>query len=469
MEIYCKSCDKVLGHYPDEKIPPGVKGYTNCKLCGEKITIYREPGKSSPAPLRELPGEKASKTEDQESLPHLSEKKDWGVKKADVLAVLLLILTSVATIVLAKPDFDLSKRFPKDLTFEPTGEVSEEGIYLIEKSAREIKRHDKPVKSISINEMVAIRQYLTEEKYEELNKKLDGYQKEFEEDPLKEFKINDAYRVFDTDDKSLEKALIQWRDAYPHNYQPYLALARYYSVMGWTNRWKTDGGKSSTEPIQIMNKYFIKAEKNAKIALGIKKNLLPAYLVLIGISNSSSIGGNENDFIEDGLKLFPYSYLLRGYAMWAKEPRWGGSFRAMERIAREAEKYSQSNPILISLYGDIYIYQGRDFRKMGNDKKAFELFQMALAYGEDSGIYSEIADLYCENREYGLALKNIDRSIELRPTEDHYYRIRAKINMDSNNLAESIEDINKAIQIKPGYSKNKELMDKILLKRKKTT
>ena len=44
MEIYCKTCDKVLGHYPDEKIPLNVKGYTTCKLCGDRIEIFRTSG-----------------------------------------------------------------------------------------------------------------------------------------------------------------------------------------------------------------------------------------------------------------------------------------------------------------------------------------------------------------------------------------------------------------------------------------
>ena len=42
MEIYCKKCDKVLGNYPDEKIPPNVKGYTSCKICGSRIEICRQ-------------------------------------------------------------------------------------------------------------------------------------------------------------------------------------------------------------------------------------------------------------------------------------------------------------------------------------------------------------------------------------------------------------------------------------------
>ncbi len=42
LEINCKRCDKILGYYPLEKIPPNVKGYTTCKLCGEQIEIFRK-------------------------------------------------------------------------------------------------------------------------------------------------------------------------------------------------------------------------------------------------------------------------------------------------------------------------------------------------------------------------------------------------------------------------------------------
>ena len=41
MEIFCTTCDKVLGHYPDAKIPLNVWGHTNCKHCGTRIDIFR--------------------------------------------------------------------------------------------------------------------------------------------------------------------------------------------------------------------------------------------------------------------------------------------------------------------------------------------------------------------------------------------------------------------------------------------
>lgn len=42
MQIFCKTCDKIIGHCPDEKIPPNVKGHVTCKICGDKIAVLKE-------------------------------------------------------------------------------------------------------------------------------------------------------------------------------------------------------------------------------------------------------------------------------------------------------------------------------------------------------------------------------------------------------------------------------------------
>lgn len=42
MKVYCKTCKRILGAIPDEKIPPNVRRYVNCRTCGEKILLYRK-------------------------------------------------------------------------------------------------------------------------------------------------------------------------------------------------------------------------------------------------------------------------------------------------------------------------------------------------------------------------------------------------------------------------------------------
>ena len=41
MKVYCKTCQKVLGQIPDEKIPPNVNRYITCRICSERILLFR--------------------------------------------------------------------------------------------------------------------------------------------------------------------------------------------------------------------------------------------------------------------------------------------------------------------------------------------------------------------------------------------------------------------------------------------
>ena len=445
MEIYCKSCDKVLGNYPDEKIPPGVKGYTTCKLCGEKITIYRERRSASSPPAKG----KEAKEEETNAAPHLSDKKDWGIKRADVLTVLLLILTTIATVVLAKPDFDLSKRFPKNMAFEPTGEISEDGIYEVQRNPEELPLFSGAKETISLNDIDNIRNKLIEGRFEELNDQLATYQEALDKDPLDEYKVYDAYRTFFKCDKSLEEPLKAWQRTFPDHYQPHLAMAAFYFGRGWETRGYRYAGDTSEEQFEMMRTYFLKSEQNLKTALHIKPNLLTAHWIMIGLSNASSVGGNENDAIEKAIQLFPLSYIIRSMAMWAKEPRWGGSFRAMERIAREAEKYAEVNPKLSSLYGEIYLYQGENLRRKNKLDEALKIYSKALSYGDNSKIYKERADIYFENKKYHLALENINKSIGLSPVTLDFYILRSNIYYALSKDKEAISDLSKAVIIKP--------------------
>ena len=122
MEIYCKTCDKVLGNYPDEKIPPNVKGHTTCKSCGSRIEIFR-PLKGAATP--KTSSDKGSKiiqtllfNDAVKSHPLLSYKKDRGAKKEDFMALALGLLILFAITFIYKPDFDPSKFSPGKLQAE---------------------------------------------------------------------------------------------------------------------------------------------------------------------------------------------------------------------------------------------------------------------------------------------------------------------------------------------------------------
>lgn len=50
MNVYCKSCRKVVGRVADEKIPPNVKRHIACRVCGKDIVLFRKPEDTPSAP-----------------------------------------------------------------------------------------------------------------------------------------------------------------------------------------------------------------------------------------------------------------------------------------------------------------------------------------------------------------------------------------------------------------------------------
>jgi len=306
--------------------------------------------------------------------------------------------------------------------------------------------------TISIDEIVALREMLEEKRFEELNEILEKYQKAFEKDPTDEYKVYDAYNAFYYLGPSYEKNITEWKDSFPHDYKPHLAMAQYHygkaSELKWII-WPKDK-QTRDENLRIMNSHFKKSEENIRTVLKIKVDSLPAHNTLIGITNSSSFGDSESKVIKRAIEIFPYSFIIRKSSMRANQPRLGGSYAAMEKIAKDAEPFAVINPMLTSLYGFIYEYQGRNLRWKKRYNEATKLYLKALTYGELASVYEELASMNFNNlKNYDTALKYISKSIQLRPVVERYYRLRSRILFKTDNVYKAYEDMYSSVLINP--------------------
>ncbi|MBE9535550.1 MAG: DUF4034 domain-containing protein [Proteobacteria bacterium] len=476
MKVYCKTCQKVLGTIADEKIPPNIKKYITCKTCNEKILLFRKvetsaavegaegskkrqeavaktltgkveslsiPSSSSDvqkgsASISHAPRTTKRPNNNSIGFPFPPKKDDKGIKKADLLAVMLMGGVVLLLVAFAKPEFNLSKFLPAGTEYEVTKAASNLPV------SREAKE------TITVARVVQLREMLRKRQFEQLNTALEKYQKSFEADQTNEYKVFDAYGAFRLTNPSYEGYMEEWVKRYPDSYQPRLAIAQYYYTKGWESRGHKFIKDTSEDQIEEMNSYFVKVEENINNALEINPNLMPAYRILIGISNTSSIAGDENEIINKVLELFPHSYIAASNSTWAKEPRWGGNYAVMENIAKGAERYSDVNPKLTALYGQIYYDQGRILFGKEKYKEAVDKLTKAITFGDDSSFYKMRARIYHYHlKDYSLALEDISRAIELRPVMDEYYLLRAKIYFTTGNYYDSLEDLHAAELIKP--------------------
>ncbi|MBP1747401.1 MAG: hypothetical protein H6Q54_2016 [Deltaproteobacteria bacterium] len=341
--------------------------------------------------------------------------------------------------------------------FEPLRSLLGPKVYEVTKASKNLPISKVPDETIEVGQMVELRRMLQHEQLEELNVILDEYQNLFEKDPRNEYKVHDAYRAFDLTVPSYEDFFKKWINASPDKCQPYLAIAQYYYARGWEKRGYKWAKETQEEQFKGMRFYFSKAEENLKVALKINPNLIVGYHILIGIHNANGDDAAEDSTIEKASALFPHSFLIKSDSLWAKEPRWGGSYVIMEEIAKKAEKYCDINPKLFALYGFIYCDQAKNLRRNKRYEEATDLFTKAISFGDHWTFYNERADVYHFHlKEYDRALEDINRSIKLRPTIDRSYRMRSRIYFAKANYTDSIENLHAAEMVRPGDPETKE-------------
>ena len=376
----------------------------------------------------------------------MNDKNGSGLK-ALFLTVLLMAIIIVTTVMAIKHfglRFDLLRMFSRHKVYEVT------------QASKNLPISREPTASIDLTQIIELRQMLEDQRFEELNAILEGYQNLFENDQTSEYWVYDAYGAFHVTDPVYERSFKKWIFYSSDKYQPHLAIAQYYYAKGWESRgykWRKD---TTDEQIEEMVSYFLKAEEHVKVALKTNPDLIVGYYILTGIYNALGNDEAEDRIIQKTAKLFPYSFLIKSVSSWAKEPRWGGSYALMEEMAKDAEKYSNTNPKLTALYGFIYYDQGRRFNRNKRYAKAIDLFSKALEFGDHWSFYYERAKTYhFYLKQYDLALEDINRSIELRTALDENFRLRSRIHYANENYMSSIDDLHTAETINPGDPKTK--------------
>jgi len=143
----------------------------------------------------------------------------------------------------------------------------------------------------------------------------------------------------------------------------------------------------------------------------------------------------------------------------------------MELIADDAASFADVNPKLTALYGMIYAYQAKEFRREKKHEGAKELYQIAASFGDHWEFYHELARLdYFNFKDYERALGNIDslswiafllskkqewdliikycdEFIKLQPTHSVAYLERARAHLHNSEPKKTLSDLEKGCEL----------------------
>ncbi|MGM0563370.1 MAG: tetratricopeptide repeat protein [Pseudomonadota bacterium] len=298
-------------------------------------------------------------------------------------------------------------------------------------------------------EVLKVRDLFLEKRFDELNQMLDQRLHEVLADPVQEKHLYKLYDVFGENDPRAKALLDEWVAAYPDHYQPLVARGSYFEGAGWNARGVARASETRDEQFARMYDLFDSAREEFRKALALEERAIMVYSRLMDMGRASKEQEELRQYLRKGLAVAPASYRIRASYLSSLEPRWGGSFKAMEAFASQAQRYADDNPKMSFLIASVWIEAGRGLRHNSQSKAALEAYENALNFGERSAPYYGMARVYINEEQYEKAIKVLDKAIDIDPHAGGYYRWRSVTYRNLGQLEKAYEELQKALVIHP--------------------
>lgn len=296
-------------------------------------------------------------------------------------------------------------------------------------------------------DQAGLRSLLHHGKYTELTQYFEHFQQEFEKDPAKEYWIFRATQAFYSAEPELQPKLDTWVKTFPFSFAPYLARGAHRVAVLWANRGGKAASETATADMQAMQDAAPMARKDLDRAIQINPKLLAADRFLINLA--LPIGDREaiNTAMTHAKQICSACISVSTKYIDTLQPRWGGSFDAMEHFARK--QADPSNPKVRLLEGYVAMERSRVERGAKNFDEALRHADAACAVGDWPEFLAERAAVYAALKNYPKALTEVDRAIELLPTLPDFRTARAGYRTEVGDWEGAAADLIAAIQVEP--------------------
>jgi predicted Zn-dependent protease len=222
--------------------------------------------------------------------------------------------------------------------------------------------------------------------YAALEHLLSAKQQRYEQDPATEQELEIAFRAFRYMGASAEGALKEWAQGMPRSYAAHTARGVYYLWRGVEARGTAYSSQTSEEQMHAMNVLLDRAASDFERSLGLTAKPYISHLSFVTLSRYLGERELGDRHYQDALAIAPQSLSLRQARMTTLEPRWGGSYREMESLAKDAAR---------------------------------ELKDPAAAAKLAARIPADRADEKQRSKDYGAAVSLYDEALRLDPSAAH--------------------------------------------------
>lgn len=290
-------------------------------------------------------------------------------------------------------------------------------------------------------DVARVRELFESRQFTKLTALLEKYEASCDRDIRYEYAAQNGFEAFDLFTPSYKALLDDWVRSAPGSWVPLTARASYSTRAGWKARGGKWASETTDEKFRRMRDHFESAVRDLQASLRIRPRQLHAYDLLMQIVQNCEGQETGAQIAGKVLEHYPNSYLLRRRQMLSLTPRWGGSYDAMARLARESAPYAGKNARLKTLPGFVSWDKAKMAMFAGEYGKSIPLFEKALSFGENWNFVYDLSECYRLAKMYDRALEMANRAIALEPLSSDAYGLRSKIFFAQGNLIQAMESL----------------------------
>jgi tetratricopeptide (TPR) repeat protein len=294
-------------------------------------------------------------------------------------------------------------------------------------------------------------QLLKSERFAELEKLFSDMQRGYEKGEVSELAVTNAFLSFANSDPEIEAYLSKWAAKFPDSFAVYQASGDYHQGLAWMARGSAWAKDTSKAQVSAMASHLKTAYQAYVHAIKLREKLIPAYVGLIRIGNGFGQKDLVQKVVERGLRQAPASYLIHYQNLFSSQPKWGGSYAAIESKLKKVRTHYGDNPMLKALEGFPHYVRANMLRLNRRSRSdvlmAEHEIDLALEAGANPMYLWEQGSIYRTEGRCQDAIASFSAALKLRPQESGILRDRGWCYYHQGDVEHALRDYNDAIDL----------------------
>lgn len=244
-----------------------------------------------------------------------------------------------------------------------------------------------------------------------------------------------------------------WVTRFPKSYAALYARARYLAYQAMATRGGDFVDKVPAEQLQKMEDLFASAHVDLLRSVGLSTRPVMSYFQLIRKERYYGDAKKAWYYYQASERADPDILIIAEEYLFATQPRWGGSFKALHNFPDEARKRGLSASKVADLKAHARYLEGRDYLLYGDEKRANALFTEVVNEHEinDYKVLAliELANLANADRDFDGSSRLLRQALNIKPNDVRLLVEAAASARDGNRPQESLTFYDRAIALAP--------------------